>query len=126
MSQHFLEQLGQDLHSDEQESHLRYTRNVQRRIQARREEILPAIEKTAQHLFAKVEAINFEQGMVELILPPRGDRMSIRVSQIGPKTCLINVLTGSNNFDVLQSRSRRNIREFFRTLRHFLPKTRIF
>jgi hypothetical protein len=101
-------------------------RNEQRRVQARRDEILPAIEKTAQHLFAQVEALNFEQGTVDMALPNQGERMSIRVSQINDKTCLVNVLTSTSGWDLLQSRARGNSRQFFRTLKLFLPKAKIY
>ncbi len=101
-------------------------RNDQRRVQARREELLPAIEKTAQHLFSQIEVINFEQGVFELVLPGEGDRLSIRVSQIEPKTCLVNILTTAQRRDWLQTRSRSHVRQFFRTLKLFLPKSKIY
>lgn len=101
------------------------TRNEQRRVQARQSDIIPAIEKTAQHLFASIKEIDFESGKIELVLPTKDEYMSIRVSRIDDKTYLINVLTGYNAWDVFQMRAKSNIRQFFKTLQIFLGKSKI-
>ncbi len=103
-----------------------HLRNHQRRVGVRREELLPAIEKTAQHLFARIEDMNFEQGTVELMLPSGLERLSIRVSQISPKVCLVNILSSTPGMDLLSLRSRSNVRQFFHTLRLFLPKSKVY